>query len=320
MNRIDALLDKPVSRRHLLAGASAGAGLAVLPWQVARAAELNPEAADKAMRRRAIPASGEMLPVVGMGSSGSFATRSEDSLADLRQVMTDFVAMGGTLIDTSPTYGNAQTNIGRIARRTGVRDALFMATKVHTRGKQAGRAQMAASAEALGAPIDLMQVHNLVDLDTQWRNLEQLKAAGTVRHIGITHYLTRAFGELEHQMVAKDLDFVQFNYSIMTPDAEKRLLPLAADHGIAVLVNRPFNDGRFFNAVRGRQLPDYAQAFDCHSWAQFALKYVLAEPAVTAVIPATADPEHLRDNMHAGYGKLPDADLRKRMRRTLAAL
>ncbi|MES1925643.1 aldo/keto reductase [Salinisphaera sp. T31B1] len=307
------------SRRRVLQYGAAGLGLAALPWPLG-AAEIDPEAARQSMRQRAIPSSGESVPVIGMGSSGSFSTRSQDTLADLRTVMEHFVAMGGTLVDTSPTYGNAETNIGNIARETGLRDRLFMATKVHIDGRQAGIDQMAESERALGSPIDLMQIHNFIDLETQWQTMKQMKTDGHVRYIGITHYLTSAFEELEHQMSTKDLDFVQFNYSIMTPDAEKRLLPLAADRGIAVLVNRAYNDGRFFSQVKGHDLPDYAKEFDCFSWGQFALKYVLAEEAVTAVIPATSDPEHLADNMHAGYGKLPDTAMRKRMRQTLASL
>ncbi|MES1951341.1 oxidoreductase [Salinisphaera sp. S4-8] len=320
MSRDDSILDKSYTRRRVLGYGAAGATLAALPWQLSLAAQIDAGAAEQAMRKRAIPATGEQIPVIGMGSSGSFATRNEATLADLRTVMKTFVELGGTVVDTSPSYGNAETNIGTIARDTGVRDQLFMATKVRKRSREQTLDQFRASIDELGEPIDLLQIHNFIGLDNQWATLKQLKDEGRVRYIGITHYLTRAFEELEHQMATKDLDFVQFNYSIMTPDAEKRLLPLAADHGIAVLVNRAFNDGRIFAETRGKQLPDYAREFDCFSWAQFALKYVLANETVTAVIPATSDPEHLRDNMHAGYGKLPDAELRKRMRQTMQSL
>jgi aryl-alcohol dehydrogenase-like predicted oxidoreductase len=320
MKRSDAILDKTFSRRRLLGYGAASAGLAMLPWQISLAAKMDAAAGDKAMIKRAIPSSGEMVPVMGMGSSGSFATSNAETLADLRTVMKDFVAMGGTLVDTSPSYGNAETNIGDIARETDVRDQLFMATKVRKTSRDATLDQFRASIDELGEPIDLLQIHNFIGLENQWATLKQLKEEGRVRYIGITHYLTSAFDELEHQMATKEMDFVQFNYSVMTPDAEERLLPLAADHGIAVLVNRPFNDGRIFGASRGKDLPDYAKEFDCFSWAQFALKYVLANETVTAAIPATSDPEHLRDNMHAGYGKLPDADMRKRMRETIASL
>ena len=320
MSRDDSIFDKPFSRRRVLGYGVAGAGLAAMPWQLSLAAQIEAEAADQAMRQRAIPATGEKIPVIGMGSSGSFETRDPATQADLAEVMKEFVAMGGTLVDTSPSYGNAETNIGNIARQTGVRDQLFMATKVRKRSREQTLDQFRASIDALGEPIDLLQIHNFIGLDNQWATLKQLKEEGRVRYIGITHYLTSAFDELEHQMATKDMDFVQFNYSIITPDAEQRLLPLAADHGIAVLVNRAFNDGRIFGQTKGKALPEYAKEFDCFSWAQFALKYVLANESVTAVIPATSDPKHLRDNMHAGYGKLPDAQMRKRMRETIAEL
>jgi len=308
-----------LTRRRALQYGVAGAGLALLPWQLALA-EMTPARAREAMRKRPIPSTGEMLPVIGMGSSGSFETRDETTLDDLATVMKDFVALGGTLVDTSPSYGNAETNIGQIARDTGLREQLFMATKIRKRDEQATRDQFEASIETLGKPIDLVQIHNFIGLESQWATMEKLKAEGKVRYIGITHYVTSAFDELEQQMSTKDMDFVQFNYSIMTPEAEKRLLPLAADRGIAVLINRAYNDGQFFGKVRGSTLPDYAKEFDCFSWGQFALKYVLAQKAVTGVIPATSDPEHLADNMHAGFGALPDVAMQKRMRETIAAL
>lgn len=308
-----------LTRRRLLQYGAASASLAMLPWQWALA-EMTPADAQEAMRKRAIPSTGEMLPVIGMGSSGSFETSDQATLDDLATVMKDFVALGGTLVDTSPSYGNAETNIGRIARETGTRDDLFMATKVRKNDEQATRSQFRTSVDTLGSPIDLVQIHNFIGIESQWATLKKLKAEGEVRCIGITHYLTSAFDELEHHMSTKDMDFVQFNYSIMTPEAEKRLLPLAADRGIAVLINRAYEDGRFFAQVKGKELPDYAKEFDCFSWGQFALKYVLANEAVNAVIPATSDPEHLADNMHAGYGALPDKTMRKRMRETIASL
>lgn len=326
MNRISSQSPQNVARRRLVKYVAAGAGLALLPWRRALADSATRdtansrehEAAPARMRVRTIPTSGEALALVGLGSSGAFSTRSDATLADLRTVMKEFVAMGGQMIDTSPTYGNAEINIGRIAIQTGVRDKLFMATKVHIHGERAGIEQMEQSEKRLGKPIDLMQIHNFIDADTQWATLEKMKAEGQVRYIGMTHYLTSAFEELERHMKVKKLDFVQFNYSVMTPDAQQRLLPLAADRGIAVIVNRAFDDGRFFVRVKGKPLPGYAAEFDCHSWAQFALKYVLADAAVNAVIPATSNPEHLRDNMRAGYGALPDRAMQKRMRATIA--
>ena len=311
-----------ISRRRILGYGAASAGLSLLPWQwaLAQGVESASGANPDAMRKRKIPATGEELAVMGLGSSGAFSTYGSAIPSELTTVMKQFVAMGGEMVDTSPTYGNAETVIGDIARETGVRDELFMATKVHINGKQAGSNQMNESEQLLGKPIDLMQIHNFVDTDTQWATMQQMKAAGQVRYIGLTHYLTSAFDELEQQMKAKDMDFVQFNYSILTPEAENRLLPLAADRGIAVITNRNFDDGSFFSQASGQPLPDYAAEFDCGSWAQFALKYVLANPAVNAVIPATSDPEHLVDNMKAGYGALPDKAMQKRMRATIAAL
>ena len=311
-------------RRLLAAGAAAGAST-LLPSALWAATTTNdaakdaPSAATSAMRTRAIPSTGEQLAVMGLGSSGTFSYANGQRAA-LRQVLDAFVAHGGEMVDTSPTYGNAETVIGELARDTGLRDELFMATKVHIRGVAEGKQQMDTSAERLGKPVDLMQIHNFVDLETQWATLKARKAAGRYRYIGITHYLTRAFERLEQEMRDKALDFVQFNYSIMTPEAEQRLLPLAADRGIAVIVNRAFNDGQFFRAVKGQALPGYAKEIGIESWAQFALKYVLAEPAVNVVIPATADPKHLVDNMGAGTGPLPDDAMRQRMRRTVAEL
>ena len=312
--------DRYVTRRRVLQAGAAGAGLALAPWQLSLAAGAGDDNAEQRMRQRAIPATGEQVPVVGMGSSGSYERMTSDNAEALRTVMKQFAAMGGTLVDTSPSYGRAETHIGEVARETGVRDELFMATKVRKDSREQTLDQFRASIDKLGEPIDLLQIHNFIGLESQWKTLKQLKDEGRVRYIGLTHYLTSAFDELEHQMSSKDMDFVQFNYSIMTPEAEERLLPLAADRGIAVLVNRAFNDGAIFGRVGDQELPAYAREFDCNSWAQFALKYVLANEAVTAVIPATSDPEHLVDNMHAGYGALPDAAMRKRMRDTIRDL
>lgn len=298
-------------RRRVLQCAALGAGLAALPWRWALAEP--DKTGSAAMRKRPIPATGEQIPVMGMGSSGSFATRDAEQFPALREVLQSFVDLGGQLLDTSPTYGNAEANISRMARELELRDELFMATKVNAPGKAAGVEQMARSRKLLGEPIDLMQVHNLVELETQWRSLQAMKADGRVRYIGITHYRVGAFGELERHMKALKPDFVQFNYSVVTPEAEKRLLPLAADQGIAVLINRAFEDGRLFGLTRGKPLPEWAAEFGADSWARFFLKYVLGHPAVTCVIPATSDPGHLVDNMGAGTGPLPDADTRKRM-------
>ncbi|MFC4350666.1 aldo/keto reductase [Fodinicurvata halophila] len=308
------------SRRRVLGMGAAVAGWSLLPGSLALAAEEAGGREGEAIRKRPIPGTNELLPVMGLGSSGAFEGREATKMDALRRVMESFVELGGTVLDTSPSYGNAEANIGRLARETGVRDQLFMATKVRSRKKEAGLEQIAQSAELLGEPIDLMQIHNFIGLETQWRLLRTMRGEGRLRYIGLTHFRTSAFEQLEQEMKSKDMDFVQFNYSVMTPEAEERLLPLAADRGIAVIVNRAFNDGRFFQQVRNEPLPGYAAEFDCTSWAQFALKYVLSHPAVTVVIPATSDPEHLMDNMQAGYGALPDEAMRRRMRETMASL
>lgn len=317
----DASDDRSVNpgRRRLLGYGALGLGLAMLPWRwtLARPGGGGTEIP---MRQRKIPATGERVPMVGLGSSGTFSTRDPERFPDLGEVLRRFVDLGGRLVDTSPTYGDAEANIGRMAGDLGVRDKLFMATKVNAPDRSAGIEQMELSRQALGEPIDLMQVHNLVQLKAQWPTLEGMKAEGRVRYIGFTHYRTSAFGELEHYMKELKPDFVQFNYSVATTQAEKRLLPLAEDKGIAVLVNRPFEDGRLFRMVRGQSLPGWASDFGANSWAQFFLKYVIGHPTVTCVIPATDNPMHLTDNMGAGTGRLPDARSRFYMREYMSSL
>lgn len=308
-----------IRRRRLLGSGALGAGLAMLPWRWALAGT-GGSTTTVPMRQRTIPATGERVPVVGLGSSGSFSSGDPGQFPALREVLRRFVELGGRLVDTSPTYGDAEENIGRMARELDVRDELFMATKVNAPNRTAGIDQMARSRRLLGEPIDLMQVHNLVELKTQWPTLKRLKEEGRVRYIGFTHYRVGAFGDLEQYMKELEPDFVQFNYSVVTTEAEERLLPLAEDKGIAVLINRAFEDGRLFRAVRRYPLPGWAADLGAASWAQFFLKYVIAHPAVTCVIPATSDPKHLVDNMGAGTGRFPDSRLRLFMRQHMAAL
>lgn len=270
---------------------------------------------------RRIPRTDEMLPVIGLGTSDEFGVSPGEDLEPLREVLRRFAALGGRLVDTAPAYGNAEEVIGRLVKELGMSDRLFVASKVSSRGREAGRAQMEASERLLQKrPLDLLQVHSLVDVETQLQNLRAWKEAGRVRYIGITHSRVSAFDELERLMRAEKLDFVQLNYSPTEPDAERRLLPLAAEKGVAVIVNRPFENGAFFRKVKGKPLPEWARAFDCASWAQFSLKYIIGHPAVTCVIPATSNPRHLADNMGAGTGRLPDERARVRMREFVAAL
>ncbi len=273
-------------------------------------------AAPAGILRRPIPRSGEQLPAVGLGTWQTFDVGAgAQERAPLQEVLSQFVELGGRVIDSSPMYGQSESVAGDIAAKLGVREKLFIATKVWTRGRGAGIEQMTASMQRLQAqPIDLMQVHNLVDAQTHLETLRRWKEAGRVRYLGVTHYRVDAFDELAALIENEALDFVQLNYSIMTPAAEKGLLPIAAANKTAVLVNRPFEGADWFAKTRGKSLPSWAADFDCVSWAQFALKYILSNPAVTCAIPATSKRAHLIDNMRAGYGRLPDDDTRQRMR------
>ena len=264
---------------------------------------------------RAIPASGEKIPAVGLGTWQTFDVgRSSSDRAPLKEVLRTFVERGGRAIDSSPMYGNAEGVAGDLAQELGVQDKLFVATKVWTSGRAAGIKQMEESFKLLRvARIDLMQVHNLLDLDVHMKTLREWKSAGRIRYIGITHYHAGAHDELARLVKTREYQFAQFNYSAGEREAEARLLPACADSGTAVLVNRPFAEGALFRKVRGKPLPDWAGEFDCASWAQFFLKYIVSHPAVTCAIPTTSNPQHLADNMQAGLGRLPDEKTRRRM-------
>ncbi len=267
-----------------------------------------------AMAVRPIPASGEMLPAIGLGTYRSFDVGGASERDPLKDVLRLFVQQGGTLVDGSPMYGASESVVGDLAVELGISGRLFMATKVWTSGQEAGLHQMEESMRRMKVErMDLMQIHNLLDWKTHLATLKQWKAAGRIRYTGITHYHSGAYAELERLMRTKDFDFVQFNYSIAEREAEERILPLARDIGVAVIVNRPFAQASLFSRVRGKDVPAWAAEFDCRSWAQFFLKYILSHPAVTCVIPATGKPSHLLDNMMAGIGALPDAAMRKRM-------
>jgi diketogulonate reductase-like aldo/keto reductase len=301
-------------RRDLLFGAAALAS-PFLRSTIAMAAP--------AMITRPIPSTGEALPVIGLGTSQVFDVGADERARQpLRAVLQAFVDAGGRIIDTSPMYGRAEAVTGDLIAELAVRPRVFLATKVWTSGREAGIAQMRRSAELLRSEIiDLMQIHNLLDWRTHLATLRAMKAAGKIRYIGITHYTTGALPDLARILASEPgIDFVQCAYSLGTREAEEALFPIAAERKVAVIVNRPFEDGDMFRHVRGRALPEWAGEFDCTSWAQLFLKYILAEPAVTGAIPATSSPEHMEDDLKAGLGRLPDPRQRQQIRQLWDAL
>ena len=268
-----------------------------------------------------IPSSGELLPVIGLGTWQTFNVghKAEERLV-LEQVLREFVTLGGSVLDSSPMYGAAEQVAGDLAFKMGIRSKLFIATKVWTYGREAGIRQMEESMDKLRArPIDLMQVHNLQDVHTHLATLRDWKRQGLVRHIGVTHYMAGAHEEVARLIKSEQVDFIQINYSAGEREAEQRLLPLARERGVAVIASRPFVGGDVFRRLRSRPLPPWAADIDCRSWAQLLLKFVVSHPAVTCAIPATGKLEHLRDNMQAGYGRMPDEAQRALIARLVAA-
>ena len=307
--------DHLISRRTFVGSLAAALAAAWLAPAGLRAAE-------KTLIRKAIPGPAETLPVIGLGSWQTFDVGSDEAaLSALADVLQAFFANGGTLIDSSPMYGTSEQVIGELLSRVGHRDKLFAATKVWTDGKQAGIRQMEDSLQKWGiSRFDLLQIHNLRDWQTHLKTLRVWKAEGRIRYTGITTSHGRSHRELEDILRKESLDFVQFTYNLEDRAAEKRLLPLAAERGMAVLINRPFQGGELFRKVKGKALPDWATECDCASWGQFFLKFIVSHPAVTCVIPATSKVHHLKDNMAAGFGRLPDTAMRKRMADYFAAL
>jgi len=270
------------------------------------------------MLTRKIPSSGEDLPVVGCGTWQTF-DKNPAERAPLADVLKVLFESGGSVIDSSPMYGRAEAAVGDVLGRIDGRDRAFLATKVWTTGKDAGTAQMKTSAERMGDPvIDLMQVHNLVDVETHLATLAAWKREERVRYVGVTHYTPSAHAALEAVLRAHPLDFVQLDYSVRDRAVEARLLPLAAERGIAVIVNQPFGGGGLLRQVIGRPLPPFAGEIGCTTWPQLLLKFLLGHPAVTCVIPGTGRPEHMRDNVLAGFGAMPDAKLREEIARAVA--
>ncbi len=274
------------------------------------------------MITRPIPSSGEQIPVIGMGTSRTFDIGDDPAMRQqLGQVLQTFFDKGGAVIDSSPMYGAAESVVGDMLKSVSNEKALFAATKVWTYGEQEGIQQMQESMRRIGVEVmDLMQIHNLRDWKIHLPTLRQWKEEGKIRYIGITTSHGRSHPELEQIMRTEPLDFVQFTYSIANRTIEERLLPLAADRGMATLINRPFQRGELFQKVKGKSLPDWISEFDCQSWGQFFLKFIVSHPAVTCVIPATSKVHHMQDNMTAGFGRMPTETMRRRMLDTFESI
>ena len=299
---------RSITRRELLLALGAG-GLSLSLGGVSFAAP-----SPKPLTRT-IPASGEALPVIGLGTSRVFNVgEGESERLPLRGVVKQLASSSNSVLDTSPMYGEAESVAGDMMGSLGVREGLFVATKVWTTGRGEGIAQMERSMRLLRTDrIDLMQIHNLEDWPTHLETLRAWKEQGRIRYLGITHYHEGAHESLERVMRTEPIDFVQLNYSMAEPEAAERLLPLALERGVAVIVNRPFARGRLFRAVKGETLPEWCTELGCRSWAQFFLKFVIAHPAVTCAIPGTSKVRHMIDNQGAGFSPLPNAGMQRRM-------
>ena len=271
---------------------------------------------------RKIPSTGEEIPAVGLGTWQVFdAGNDAAARAPLREALAAFAKAGGKMIDSSPMYGSAESVAGDLVAELGLRDRLFIATKVWTSGREDGIRQMETSFRRLKVKqMDLMQIHNLLDVAVHTKTLLDWKAKSRIRYLGITHYTASAYADVEKWLKAEKYDFLQINYSLGERDSERRLLPLAQQKKIAVIANRPFAEGAMFRRVRGKPLPPWAAEIGVASWAQYFLKWIVGHPAITCVIPGTGKPEHVADNVAAGFGALPDEAMRKRMAQYYDAL
>jgi aryl-alcohol dehydrogenase-like predicted oxidoreductase len=300
-----------LSRRSFLkAGMGVGAAWMGLPGTFL-------DAQSPSLLQKKIPSSGESIPIIGLGTARRYEEiKTQAEKAPLRETILKFKEVGLKVIDSSPSYGTAEAVVGEIVDDLKIRDALFLATKVSLRelGREAGIKQIERSFKLLRTDkIDLIAVHNLRDTQTQLRTLREMKQAGRIRYVGITTSFDNQYGEFEQTMKKETLDFVQVDYALDNRDAAERILPLAADRGIAVMINLPFGRGRLFSAVQNKKLPDWASEFDCVSWAQFFLKYIVSHPAVTCAVPGMAKAEYVIDNAGAARDRLPDAAMRRRM-------
>ncbi len=268
---------------------------------------------DETIMKRTIPSSGEILPSIGIGTWQTFDVGANpQERAPLKDVLRLFIQKGGSVIDSSPMYGRSEKVVGELSAELTINQDLFIATKVWTTGLEAGKKQIDNSFSLL-KKIDLLQIHNLLDWQTHLKTLHSLKEDGKIRYIGLTHYLDSTHDTLAEMIRNQRVDFIQINYNILDRHAENNLLPLAQEKKVAVLVNRPFEEGALFQKVRGKNVPDWARDFDCTSWAQFFLKFILSHPAITCVIPGTSKVTHLLDNLGGAKGKLPDEKQRIRM-------
>jgi aryl-alcohol dehydrogenase-like predicted oxidoreductase len=296
-------------RTVIKAGLGLGASLLLRPPELFAQAQ--------PLIQKKIPSSGETIPIIGVGTARRYeAVKTDAEKAPLRETIRQFESLGGKVIDSSPTYGTAEAVVGELVEGLRVRDSLFLATKVSLRevGRAEGIRQIEESFKRYRTDrIDLIAVHNLRDTDTQLATLREMKQAGRIRYVGITTSFPKQYGEFEQVMKNETLDFIQVDYALDNRETGQRILPLAADRGTAVMINLPFGRGRLFKAVQGKGLPDWAKEFDCQSWAQFFLKYIVSHPAVTCAIPGMAQAKYVVDNLGAARGRLPDAATRRRM-------
>lgn len=303
-------------REFLKAGLAAGAALLLPPREtLGQSAPL---------LQKKIPSSGEMIPIIGLGTARRYEeVTTEAEKVPLRETILKFKEVGLRVIDSSPSYGTAEAVVGEIVDGLKIRDSLFLATKVSLReiGREQGIAQIEQSFKKLRTnKIDLIAVHNLRDTQVQLRTLREMKQAGRIRYVGITTSFDNQYGEFERTMKNETLDFIQVDYALDNRDAGDRIIPLAADRGMAVMINLPFGRGRLFIAVQGKTLPEWAGEFDCASWAQFFLKYIVSHPAITCAVPGMAKAEYVTDNVGAARGRLPDAAMRRRMEQFIDGL
>jgi aryl-alcohol dehydrogenase-like predicted oxidoreductase len=305
-------------KRRSIIKAGLGLGAAMLLPELRLFAQAQP------LIQKAIPSSGERIPVIGLGTARRYEeVATEAEKIPLRETIREFQALGGKVIDTSPSYGTAEAVVGELVDGLKIRDSLFLATKVSLRktGREEGIAQIEQSFKKLRTrKIDLIAVHNLRDTDVQLRTLREMKQAGRVRYVGITTSFDNQYKDFEQVILKEALDFIQVDYALDNRDAGERIIPRAGDRGVAVMINLPFGRGRLFNAVQGRKLPDWSSEFDCQSWAQFFLKYIVSHPAITCAIPGMAQVKYVSDNLGAARGRLPEAAMRRKMEQFIDSL